>query len=335
MPMIRFISLLFFFSGVLSASELYKYGTITDSNGQSWKISYLPGSKAITTLMVDSYSDAGDHLENLADADFYEDWIWEPFASGLDLAIGESIGDYWLVGSLEDLGLMFDLWAESNTFGGPVGKIIGSSWYLLKIGFRTVSFPIGTAVGIGIAAVVPPVALALQPTMAVFYVAVPGSTLPVVLYAWNGTLFLPTALMDAPTEESILVSKVLPAFDLRTLDEKLLSIIIIGSINRVEMEEQNKELYYQIDKLNKQIDSLNEQVGKNSNTQEENQLYELEMESGYQPFEPSPKVKAILDKDQLDQLVAEQYRKSNPLATKEQIKEAQKLTEESVDTILE
>ena len=54
--------------------------------------------------MVDSHSNAGDHLENLADADFYK-LIWEPFSSGLDLAIGESIGDYWLVGSLEDLGL--------------------------------------------------------------------------------------------------------------------------------------------------------------------------------------------------------------------------------------
>jgi hypothetical protein len=322
-------------NGGLASNELYKYGTITDSNGQTWEIQYLPGSKMVTTLMTDSYSNAGDHLENLADGEFYEDWIWEPFEWGLELAFINSIGDYWLIGSLDDLVLISELWAESNTFGGPFGKVIGSTYYLLKIGFRTVSFPVGTAVGIGIAAVVPPVSLALQPTLAVFYVAVPGSALPVFLYAYNGILFLPTSVMNPPKQESILAKKVLPAFELKTLDEKLLSVIIMGSINRVELENQNQEFYEEINRLNKKIDALNEQIIKNTNNPEENKLYDIESQASYQPFEPSPEVKTILSENRLSALVAEQYKKQNPLASEEQIREAQKFAEESVDLILE
>lgn len=234
--------------------QLFVHGTITDSQGKVWDVIYLPGSKNITKNAAENWKDAGNDFKLLA-----EDHFWaarrENVKDGLVFS-RDSVSDYWLQGINDDYK---DAVERQKTFkpgeiGGLFSPIVNWLWFGVKVVGRTITMPIGVAMGVSYSIIAPAVGIVWKPVVGTLWDSVVmGTAIPATLYVWNGVAWVASSIGDVPTRETSFVRVKMERTPGSSADGQTVVIdtqgfesIVAASVLKFVTDERKKEIQEQI-----------------------------------------------------------------------------------------
>jgi hypothetical protein len=181
--------------------------TITDKDGNTWRIKIIPGVHRIDRGAVRGWKKAGRLIDDLWDGQFYSRTVYRKgLRPGTRLARA-SLVDFWFEGIQRDFAVRQN---ESSQFQrGDFGRTFFKVWSDVKFGLkvtgRTVAAPLGASLGIAYAGAAPVTIIASRPVGAGIYAAFPGAAVPAVLYVWNGTGWTATYFSSVPGRQNVWV----------------------------------------------------------------------------------------------------------------------------------
>lgn len=242
--------------------ELFVKGTITDNQGKTWNVLYLPGAEKINTISKDSINMSWDILKRMGTKEFWKDRS-EEVLEGWSTA-KEATNEYWIKGVKEDYKTAKEKSAsiKKGDFGALPSKTATWTKFGAKAVGRTVTFPLGVAYGLGVqSTAIPLVSILGYPLASTAFAAGGGVLLPGVMYAWNGTAWVGTSLSsNEPTSENYFI-RIRHGVEERkdlVIDKKGFENILITSAVESMTHDEIAKIQVQIDELVKKEQALEE-----------------------------------------------------------------------------
>jgi nucleoside-triphosphatase THEP1 len=188
-------------------NELFWKGTITDSQGRSFKAIIIPGFDNITKNAGEEWVDAGKTMGELGNKKFWND-RWSMMKDTFSMS-GEMFTDYWYDGIRKDFNktVKDNASIKPGEFGSMFMPIANWITYgLISVLGRTVTAPIGAVVVAAGGTVWTTGQIIWKPLEATFVGIGGGALIPGVLYVWNGFAWVGTTttniFSNVPSQES-------------------------------------------------------------------------------------------------------------------------------------
>lgn len=259
--------------------ELFVKGTITDSQGKTWNVLYLPGADKINNVSKESFNMSWDLLKEMGTKEFWKERLDE-VQDGWSIA-KEATQDYWIKGVKKDYKTAKEKAAsiKKGDFGALPSRTATWTKFGIKAVGRTVTFPLGVAYGVGIqSTAIPLVSILGYPLMSTTVAAGGGVVVPGVMYAWNGAAWVGTSLSsNEPTSENYFIRIKYGQEEKKdmVIDKKGFDTLLISSAVESMSKEEIAKIQVQIDELVKQRQALEEQKDAKYSDLYANESYKL------------------------------------------------------------